>query len=195
MRRALAHPISVPLLILVLSAQPTPHDVGALVARDLFYFVGGTEVERETFEKAHRRYVDAGLILPRMLRIEFTDDIPACRGYDGLYIHTSQTIRFCRASAEDWYALPKLILHELGHAWDNQNLTEENRRFFMEKYGKTTRWLDRDLPHDQRPGEKLANAVAGVVQGLISPERLQLITGRARPPLGSDGVQRDAGPR
>ncbi len=179
MRRVLAHPISVPLLILGLSAQPASHDNDVLVARDHFYFVGGTEVEREMFEEVHRGYDEAGLALPKMLRIEFTDDIPACKGYEGLYIHTSQTIRFCRESADDWYALRKLIMHELGHAWDNQNLSDENRAFYMASHGEATRWLDRDLPHDQRPGEKLANAVAGVVQGLISLDRLAILTGRA----------------
>lgn len=179
MRRVLAHPISVPLLILVLSAQPATHDVEALFARDHFYFVGGTEVERDMFEEVHRRFDEVGLALPSMLRVEFTDALPACKGYDGLYIHTVQTIRFCRESAEYWTGLRRLIMHELGHAWDNQNLTDENRAFYMKGHGDATRWLDHDLPHDERPGEKLADAVAGVAQDVLSLERLALLTGRA----------------
>ncbi len=179
MRRVLAHPISIPLLILVLSAQPANHDVEMSVAHDHFYFVGGTEVERDMFEEVHRRFEEAGLVLPPMLRVEFTDDIPACKGFEGLYVHTSQTVRFCRESPDDWYALRKLIMHELGHAWDFQNLSEANRDFYMKSYGETVGWLDRDVPHDQRPGERLADAVAGVAQGLISLERLALLTGLA----------------
>jgi hypothetical protein len=163
----------------MLSAQTATHDVGVLVAHDHYYFVGGTEVERDMFREVHERFVEVGLELPAMLRIEFTDDIPACKGFEGLYVHTTQTVRFCRESADDWYALRGLIMHELGHAWDNQNLTEENRDFYMSRYGDEAGWLDRDLEHDQRPGERLANTVAGVAQGLISLERLALLTGRA----------------
>jgi hypothetical protein len=177
MRRVLSHSISIPLLILALSALPTPSPDGDLVARARYEITGGTEVEREQFEEVHHRYLDAGMTLPAHLTVVFTDDLPSCRGYKGLYIFTTDTIRFCKKSDEDWVVLGKLIMHELGHAWDDANMTEERRSAFLRHLESTAEWLDGDLPHNERPGERLAAVVAGVVQGLISSERLAAITG------------------
>jgi hypothetical protein len=38
-------------------------------------------------------------------------------------------------------------------------------------------WLDRSLSHDARPGEKLADTVAGLVPVLIDRERFDTLTG------------------
>ncbi len=177
MRWVPAHPISIPLLLLVLLVQPHTVPQASAVVRARYEIVGGTEVERDLFEKAHASFLAAGLQLPETIAVEFTDDLSSCRGYEGFYVYGEATVTLCRQDAETWTGLRKLILHELGHAWDDRNLTPSRRDAYQSHLGLDGEWLDERVPHDQRPGERLANSVAGVTQGVLSLARLEQITG------------------
>lgn len=135
--------------------------------------------EQELFVEVHARFADAGLTLPAPLQIEFAEERDPCGGHPAVYAYQEHAISFCRPSNRDWTDLRKLITHELAHAWDDKNMTEEMRNAYMAhfEYGDSVTWLDPDLPHDQRPGEKFTGTISAVVQGLIDLDRLEVVTG------------------
>jgi hypothetical protein len=168
-------------LIVVLNGIVAWHD--ARPAPDViapYSIVGATELEREVFDEIHRRYVEAGLELPSPIRVEFSERPGVCGGeHRGLYIYEAHTIHFCRGPQEDWVSLPKLVIHELAHAWDDHNMTEESRSAYMRhlEFDESITWLDPDIPHDQRPGERFAGTVEGVLQGIVDRSRLDVLIG------------------
>ena len=144
-----------------------------------YSIVGATEAEREVFAEIHQRYVEAGLELPSPIRVEFSEGTDICGEHRGRYVYDSHTIHFCRRAGEDWGSLPKLVIHELAHAWDDHNMTHETRSAYMSHFEipESITWLDPGIPHDQRPGEMLAGTVGGVLQGIVDRARLDTMLG------------------
>ena len=67
----------------------------------------------------------------KLSAIEFTTQLEECDGHEGIYTYREHTILFCRVSDQDWVALPRLMMHELGHAWDDLNMTDARRYTYM----------------------------------------------------------------
>jgi hypothetical protein len=180
MRRMLVLAQLMPLVTLVIGfARLSAIGEMAAAASKPYRFVGGTVTERDAFAEAYEGYIEIDFELPSPLQIEFTAQLEECDGHDGIYTYQDHTILFCRVSDQDWVALPRLMMHELGHAWDDLNMTDARRSTYMSQSDleASRTWLDRDLSHDERPGERLANTVAGLVQGLIDRERFDTLTG------------------
>lgn len=70
-------------------------------------------------------------------------------------------------------------MHELGHAWDDHNMTVANRKHYTAKIGKSGDWLDERLSHDERPGERFAGTVTALVRRMIDRERFDALIGPA----------------
>lgn len=68
-----------------------------------------------------------------------------------------------------------VYLHELAHAWDHWNLTDYDRRMFLDLRGLDS-WRGSDVPWAQRGTEELAQLIARVLgQGVNNhPNQAQL---------------------
>jgi hypothetical protein len=148
---------------------------------------GATPAERDLFDEVHKDFVAAGLELPASLSVEFTDRAEDCGGHPAIYIYGADAIVFCRPAEGEWKALRRLIIHELGHVWDDLAMTEAGRRAYMCSFGfdESTEWLEPGLAHDRRPGEMFANTVGGLVRGFMDRDRFDARIGAAG--IGSDG--------
>lgn len=83
-----------------------------------------------------------------------------------------------------------VYLHELAHAWDRWNLTDDDRRKVMDLLGFSS-WSGKDIPWAERGEEGLAQLLARVLrQGvnnhprpeqLLDFEHFETITGVAAP--------------
>lgn len=139
--------------------------------------VGATNSELEVIAAVSEEFRDADMELPRKLVVVFSEKPDDCFGYAGIYAFGKARVTFCRPQGRDWRTLRKLVRHELGHAWDDHNMTDGMRRHYMSKIGKKGKWLDESVPHDQRAGERFANTVAGLIQGTLDRDRFEELIG------------------
>ena len=87
-----------------------------------------------------------------------------------LQVTFAPTVGFAFATAvvlnqheHNGFGLAALFLHELGHVWDQQLATQEERTAFMEALpwkAIVTSWRSPNLPHSLRPMEAYANQFA-----------------------------------
>lgn len=154
-----------------------PSDHGIIVG-DLpgSMFHGATESQAERMAWAIDRFERLGLELPS-LDIHFANDCQERFGAWGRFQHESGPpwrIDVCTTAA---------YLHELAHAWDRWNLTDAERRMYLELRGLEM-WRGDDVPWDERGTEDLAILVARVVgQGVNnyrSEDRLSDLSDFAR---------------
>jgi hypothetical protein len=118
-------------------------------------FHGATEAQAERMAWAIDRFEGLGLELPS-LDIHFASDCQERFGAWGGFQHESGTpwrIDVCTTA---------VYLHELAHAWDRWNLTDAERRMYLELRGLEL-WRGDDVPWDERGIEDLAILVARVV--------------------------------
>ncbi len=125
-----------------------------------FVFHGATEAEAEKMRWAIGRFQDSSLDLPS-LHIYFEDGCQQRFGAFGRFQPTSAAppwrIEVCTSG---------VYLHELAHAWDRWNLTDEDRRAFLDLRGLES-WSGSDVPWAQRGTEELAQLLARVLgQGI-----------------------------
>ena len=120
-----------------------------------FVFHGATQAQADKMRWAIGRYGDMGLELPN-LYIYFAQ---GCRERFGAWgrIQADSTlpwrIEVCTTA---------VYLHELAHAWDYWNLTDVDRRLFLDLRGLEA-WQGNEIPWHERGQEELASLVAGVV--------------------------------
>jgi hypothetical protein len=142
-----------------------------------FTVVGGTEQDQAAVDWATKQYRQADLELPQLV-IEFHGSDDGCDGYDGVFrgARTPAHIDVCNHNRY-------IVLHELAHAWDRHNLTDETREAFLEQRG-LTEW-NGSRPWKQRGVEALAEIVTwGLRDNPLTEdadeklEAYQLITGR-----------------
>lgn len=79
-----------------------------------------------------------------------------CGEYSGLYYFGESKIRLCETDGDFVW---KLMLHELAHAWDDHNVTDEVRERYGAIYGET--WNSSDTDHHNRSVEKFAEMIVG----------------------------------
>jgi hypothetical protein len=149
-----------------------------------------TPVERDRLEVAVLRFSRLGLRLPRLI-VVFHDEPDACGGHPGLFGSKSEPWQISICDSD----LGPVYEHELAHAWERANLTDDVRRRFMELRGHPT-WDD----HSFRWNERGVEGAAFILQqGLGGPplasirsreirSRLaafELLTGRPDPRLNA----------
>ena len=88
-----------------------------------------TENQQELLDFAFERFDAAGFDRPDV-SIEFPDDRTECFGYGGVYLPEIKAVRICMM-------IDTTIVHELVHAWIDENLTQDDRSEFL-----TLRGLD-----------------------------------------------------
>lgn len=153
-------PIRVVLTVLAIGLSPIQQPIDAstpqppvsapVVPLQLSSTLIGADAEQAAHvEEVLARYQRAGLALPD-LEIRFDDDPAECRGHDGLFQeqYTPWRVLICSD-------LPYVFPHELAHAWEAANLTDEARRRYVARFGLTT-WDGRDVPWNQRGEEHAA---------------------------------------
>ena len=160
---------------------PAPGRTGSTgvetVHGEAYSVVGATRSELEVIATVSGEFRDADMELPRRLVVILSEKPDDCHGYDGIYAFGKARVTLCRPEAREWRTLRKLVRHELGHAWDDHNMTAARRSHYMSKIGASGRWLDERLPHDQRAGERFATTVAGLIQGTLTRERFDELIG------------------
>lgn len=108
---------------------------------------------RAQIEHAEARFEAAGLELPP-LRVFAHDDKDACEGQLGTYGQYGQRDRVDLCTHVEFY-----ILHEMAHAWEQHNVSDEVRAAILDEAGLTV-WHDRDLPWLDSGAEIAANTIA-----------------------------------
>ena len=131
---------------------------------------GGTPAEQNLVVAGAKRFADVGLPLPD-LDIYIHSSSAGCDGYEGFYRPGTDRDRIDICSKRTL-----TVLHELGHAWEHLDLTDEQRDSFMELTG-TTSWADQNTDWSRRGMEVAANTVAFNL--LADPANQTQITHRA----------------
>jgi hypothetical protein len=109
----------------------------------------------EMAKRAIERFQDAGLDLPNLL-IRFPGlGSPDCKGIQGRSYLTREPIevRICWDSAF-------ILLHELAHVWEAENVSENQRETFMTMRDGVEDWASTDVVWGARGREHAANVVA-----------------------------------
>jgi hypothetical protein len=115
--------------------------------------VGGTEQQRAKVRGFLELWHGSGLALPEV-SIDFTCPPPERESIRGRWYGGEGRVCLWNVNA---------LLHELGHAYDHQYLTDEERQKFMHEFGFET-WLGREKDYMQRAGEIAANAIVTYVE-------------------------------
>lgn len=139
----------------VVSTSRTPTDRATVGDLSRLVFHGATPAQADKMRWAISRFGDVGLELPS-LDVTFAQ---GCQERFGAWgrIYTDSTppwrIEVCTTAA---------YLHELAHAWDFWNLTDTDRRMFLDLRDLDA-WQGNDIPWEERGQEELASLVARVV--------------------------------
>lgn len=119
-----------------------------------FSFEGLSPQQQVLVDEAVGLYAEAGLELPQV-RFTATDDTSECEGRAGIARRKKGHTQIVLCTTEAGPADEWLIIHELAHAWDYHNLTDDTKTAFSELRG-TTSWLGRDVEWHERGGEHAA---------------------------------------
>ena len=112
------------------------------------------------------RYERAGLRLPP-LQVYFHDDMSGCRDLVGYYL--AQRIDLCVDELDDVTARDTL-LHEMGHSWVEQNMSETERERFMQLRGLPT-WSSQEEFWPFRGWEQAPEIIAwGLGERVLTPK-------------------------
>lgn len=110
-----------------------------------------TAAQQELIDGARDRFRRAGLV-PPAVDIYFHPDLEACHGRVGLYYSASDSLHMCRDDE-------RTMLHELAHAWTDENLTAADQAAFAEFRGLEA-WNDHDHEWADRGTEHAAETIA-----------------------------------
>lgn len=130
-----------------LSADLTPAGMPASVT-----VMGASESDHAAIGWAIDRFQRGGLDLQPVV-IEIHTAPADCNGHDGLFrsSETPPTVVVCNRSRY-------IVLHELAHAWEHHNLTDDTRQELMELMGVTA-WSDHDVAWKERGVEVVAEII------------------------------------
>lgn len=148
-------------------------DVAAADAADAYEF--RTKADAALTEWALARFEQAGLELPP-ISIAFHDDKEPCHGNIGFYRSGSPAvIDICGFNWDRFVPAAKhTLLHELGHAWSEHTLTDEDREWFLTLRGLAT-WGDDRVEWSEQGSEQAAEIIAWA----LIDEAVQLSIGNA----------------
>jgi hypothetical protein len=189
-------PTSVPVGAMAsLHGHPTDRSPGAAdangqsVRQGDVWVRGATSGDLVTIRWALERFNEAGLDLPSVV-IEVFEGADGCDGNQGLFVKGDgpDRIELCNTD------LP-IVLHELGHAWEVNRVTDGTRSRFLDELGLTS-WSSPDVAWGDRGVEQAAQTIAfGLAprpldaHGAALHERLlagyELLTGHRSPRVAS----------
>ncbi|MGD2100673.1 MAG: hypothetical protein PVG83_00395 [Acidimicrobiia bacterium] len=132
----------------------------------VFTFVDATPSQEERLATPVGRYVSVGLRLPD-LEVVFHPNRESCGGARGLF-RTDQMPWQIAICSDD---VDVVFEHELAHAWERANVSEELRERFMEENGYTA-WRSKEVPWNERAVEGIALVIQQGVSGLPLPPAL-----------------------
>jgi hypothetical protein len=135
------------------TSHSAPHQGGSLptlTVRDAS--LDQTEMLRWSLD----RFTEAGLGLPP-LDVTFHPDVRACNGFGGIYRTRGDV-----AVIDICHTRRHIILHELGHAWDGQQLADQTRERFLTYHGLAS-WSDPSVAWEERGIEQAADTIALVL--------------------------------
>jgi hypothetical protein len=112
---------------------------------------GGTPEQRRTAFWAIQRYDGAGLEIPPV-EIHLHQDLAECNGNRGISSCGSQRIDVCVNERN-------VVLHEIAHAWNHENLSETQRSEYVLAGGFGS-WDDPETPWFDRGSEDAADTIA-----------------------------------
>lgn len=107
--------------------------------------------QRELVELAEGRFEAQGLKLPEIDYV-FHADLRTCSGHKGMYHKSTRTLEMCSMDMNT-------MLHELAHAWANENLTEAAKEQFVSLRGLDS-WSNHDHAWERRGTEHVAETIA-----------------------------------
>lgn len=154
---------------------------------------GGTVEQIDLSRWAVRRFVAAGLEVPKV-EIHFHGEADGCGGHLGYA--KSGRVDVCTTLVNAMTR--RNLLHEMGHIWLDQNVTESTRARFLQLQGLAS-WNTGSVPWRVRGYEQGAEIIAWALGERIltpsiphvEPERLEaafeLLTGSVMPPAGPPG--------
>lgn len=140
---------------------------------------------------AATRFDSAGLVAPAV-EVHFHRDTTPCLGHLGSEL--GGRVDLCVAIVSE--VARKTLLHEMGHAWIDANMTASDRERFMAERGLVA-WNDSAVPWDDRAYEHGAEIIAwGLGDRYIAPtipdreparltSGFELLTGVALPHPGN----------
>jgi hypothetical protein len=112
-------------------------------------------VDRVAEGSGSRSVVEAGLDLPRITVQFLGEDLALCDGAQARahVVEGEVVLRVC------WYDR-FVLLHELGHVWEAQNVPVESHQQFMGLRDGVEAWSSVDVSWDARGREHAANVIA-----------------------------------
>lgn len=189
-RRSRFRKLSLALLLMLGVSRPSPAaPPGTISVDDPGLTVGyASPSQLDRLGEAIAAFETAGLDLPDV-EVEFGLDGDICGDAHGRFIASADVMRIQICSTEaDW-----VYVHELAHAWIHTNVTDSQRRAFMELRGYTN-WSDQNRPWNERGVEGAALVIQQGLTGLPLPpalsnevvsrlEGFELLTGQVAPIL------------
>jgi hypothetical protein len=134
--------------------------------------VGASALQRQGLHQAVDRFVDLGLALPD-LRVRFSEVGADCDGHMGLFETESEPWQITICSDAGF-----VYEHELAHAWESANLTDQDRETFVRLRGHQT-WADPDVPWSEQGVEDAAFIIQqGLLDVPLVSERSEEMQGR-----------------
>lgn len=108
-----------------------------------------TSAQQQWLEESLGQFADNGLELPD-IEVSFFDDESECGGHEGTYRRNTEPaqIRICSAK-------PFVLPHELAHAWEAAQVTDETRASYMAQRDLET-WSDHGYDWNKRGVEDAA---------------------------------------
>ena len=157
-------------------APPAGRDVAAPAATDAadssaitFTYVNALQVE--LFESAVDRFERAGLELPPVDVVGSRTD-PVCTHGSAAHRFEDGRSRIIVCGPEAGPTEELVFLHELAHAWDHHQLTDDRRREFLEVRG-LEHWRGDDVRWNERGAEHAADIIAwALVERVVHVTRL-----------------------
>lgn len=119
---------------------------------------GGTARERAAVRYGIFLFAREGLYMPR-LDIYIHDEYSGCMGHGGVFNQDGSGLRIDLCD--------DVLLHELAHAWEYHNVSDEVQLAFWAHTGLPT-WDD----HSYEPGERAIEAAADAIAYGIEPGKL-----------------------
>jgi hypothetical protein len=107
--------------------------------------------ERSLVDFAFARFHAQGLTLPRV-KFTFHSSLAACHQHKGLYRARTRSLEMCSLDKST-------MLHELAHAWVNDNLTLAEMEAFV-AWRELDSWSDSEDPWHRRGTEHVAETIA-----------------------------------
>lgn len=157
MNNAARFSLAIATMALSLSAQPAEADLEPQVV-----VVQATLEQAALVDEVVGRFEAVGLRLPNVT-IAFHDDQNLCRGHLGYYAHGSGQLDVCNWGQHYRITPATTLLHELGHAWSFEHISEAARQAFVEHQELETWNGDETWWHNGQ--EHAAELIAWVVGG------------------------------